>query len=111
MKTTRSFDGMTDRYKFDFGAYSHKNGYAQVDTSQDASYYGTWTNPFKLVLFTYCEGDMTLQEAETVEEYVEMILNFKAWADGFGAFKGIDAGMNNGTIERFIELGLGDLLH
>ena len=46
MKTEKNFIE-ADRYLFDFYHCSTKKGYAQLDTSQDASYYGTWTNPLK----------------------------------------------------------------
>lgn len=35
----------TDRYVYDFGKCSYAKGWAQVDTRQDASYYGTWDEP------------------------------------------------------------------
>ena len=39
MKITREF-APADRYVYDFGLCSYKNGCAQVDTAQDASYFG-----------------------------------------------------------------------
>jgi hypothetical protein len=46
METIRGFE-MTNRYTFDFGTCSPQNGFAQVDTGQDAYYFGTWANPEK----------------------------------------------------------------
>ena len=46
----------SDRYKFDCGLPRH---FAQVDTSQDASYYGNWASAEALTLVSYCEGDVT----------------------------------------------------
>ncbi len=40
MKITREF-APADRYTYDFGLCSYENGWAQVDTAQDASYFGT----------------------------------------------------------------------
>ena len=40
MKITREFCP-GDRYTYDFGHCSYENGWAQVDTAQDASYFGT----------------------------------------------------------------------
>ena len=57
MKEQTAFDPMTDRYSFDFKLCTPKNGWAQVDTSQDASYFGTWANPFERKTVSYCEGD------------------------------------------------------
>ena len=70
MKITREF-APADRYLYDFGLCSYANGWAQVDTAQDASYFGTWANPTRLLIFNYCEGDTTLHEAETPEEFAD----------------------------------------
>ena len=40
MKTTTDFRPLSDRYEFDCGPCSYANGFAQVDTQQDAPYYG-----------------------------------------------------------------------
>jgi len=45
MKTITDFDPETSRYAFDFRLCHFKNGWAQLDTRQDASYYGNWINP------------------------------------------------------------------
>ena len=37
MRITRDFKPMSDRYGFDFGPCSTANGFAQIDTRQDAS--------------------------------------------------------------------------
>ena len=64
MKITREF-ASADRYVYDFGFCSYEKCWAQVDTAQDASYFGTWANPARLVIFNYCEGDTTVKEAES----------------------------------------------
>ena len=111
MKITREF-ASADRYVYDFGMCSTKKGFAQVDTGQDAWYYGTWANPFKLIIFSYCEGDCTTTEAKTGEEFTEELRRIKAWQDESGhGFKGIDPGFNEDLKQEFINLGLGDLLH
>lgn len=111
MKTTRDF-APGDRYAYDFGLCSSANGFAQVDTSQDASYYGTWANPFRMVIFSYCEGDLCLQEAETPEEFVSELLGIKKWNEENGhRFMGIDPGFREDLKLKFVDLGLGDLLH
>ena len=71
MTTKESFDMNGERYKYDFGACSPKKGFAQVDTSQDAWYYGNWANPTTLELVSYAEGDVTIKTAETEAEFVE----------------------------------------
>jgi len=111
MKTMREYAD-DSRYTYDFGLCSSHNGFAQVDTSQDASYFGTWANPTRRIIFTYCEGDCTVQTAETDQEFVEEIHRIKAWNDDNNhEFKGIDAMCNTSIEAAFRNLGLGDLLH
>lgn len=112
MKTVKKFIPGIDRYHFDFGACTSVKGYAQVDTEQDASYYGTWANPFELRVVSYAEGDIHTSTAENVEEFVSEIREIKRWNDEQGwAFLGIDPGFNEELANRFLEIGLGDLLH
>jgi len=111
MKTTREF-APADRYVYDFGLCSGRNGFAQIDTSQDASYYGTWANPARLMIVSYCEGDVTTQVAENQAEFVEEIRKIKAWNEEVGMrFIGIDPGLNEALAAKFCDLGLSDLLH
>lgn len=111
MKTTREF-APADRYLYDFGLCSYANGFAQVDTSQDASYFGTWANPTRLIVFSYCEGDTTLQECETAEEFAAELRAIDAWnvSQGHGRAL-IDPGLDPAFKAEFERLGLADLLH
>ena len=56
MKRETDFIMNGDRYQFDWGECSTANGYAQVDTKQDAWYYGTWANPETFTIVSYAEG-------------------------------------------------------
>ena len=96
-----------DRYLFDNGICSYKQGFAQVDTTQDAWYYGTWTNPDTLQIVQYMEGDYITLTAESVEEYVQYFRDYSQ----SDYFIGIDTMLNETLKSRFIELGLGELLH
>ncbi len=100
-----------DRYVYDFGACTYARGWAQVDTRQDASYYGTWTNPERREIFTYCEGDTTLIRCDTNEEYMEQMRAMADWNKEASYWLGIDPGLGEEMKIRFTELGLGDLLH
>jgi len=111
METIRSFEP-ANRYKYDFGACTSGKGFAQIDTSQDASYYGTWANPFDLIIISYCEGDVTIQKTDIAKEFVDEIFKIKSWNDEYGhRFIGIDPGFNVELKNRFVELGLGEFLH
>ena len=69
METIKKFMP-ADRYVFDFKLCAPRDGWAQVDTSQDASYYGTWANPFKLEVITYLEGDIVIKKADNTDEFI-----------------------------------------
>ena len=56
MKITRDFRPLTDRYAFDTGPCSYANGFAQIDTRQDASYYGTWCSPVARTIVSFCDS-------------------------------------------------------
>ena len=111
MKTLRNFEP-ADRYTYDFGLCSSKNGFAQVDTGQDASYFGIWANPFKFVIFTYCEGDCITNIADNANEFVNEINSIKKWNNENGhAFYGIDPGFNENLKNEFVKLGLSEMLY
>jgi len=111
MKTTTEFCP-ADRYAYDFGVCSVKNGFAQIDTKQDAWYFGMWANPTKLAILSYVEGDVTLKIADSPEEFVAELRRVYAWNETWGhGFIGIDP-MGSDAIEAmFRKIGLGDLLH
>ena len=110
MKKERKF-AQSDRYTYDFGVCSAEKGYCQVDTSQDAAYFGIWTNPHERKIVTYCEGDLIIETAENDKEYVEAIQNLKAWHDSMKRCMKIDAYTQPAQRARLESLGLGDLLH
>jgi len=111
MKITREFCP-GDRYVYDFGLCSYEKGWARVDTAQDASYFGTWANPAKLLMFSYCEGDTTLKEAATPDEFAAELLDIDAWtlAHGYGPAR-IDPGFDPQMKAAVEGPGLADMLH
>ena len=111
MKITREFCP-GDHYIYDFGVCSYENGWAQVDTAQDASYFGTWANPARLMIFSYCEGDTTLKEAASSEEFADGLREIHKWnrANGYGPAR-IDPGLDPAMKVAFEVLGLADFLH
>jgi len=108
-KLTRGSDFMSDRYRYDFRLCTYANGWAQLDTKQDAPYFGNWVNPTKLQLFSYCEGDTTLTECEDDADFINSVRECCEWHKERGYFIGIDA---DGEMRgRFEALGLGEYLH
>lgn len=110
IKTITNFCS-TDRYVYDFSLCTYEKGWAQIDTRQNASYYGTWTNPERRLIFTYCEGDTTLVKGDTDDEYIQALLEVADWNRKAGYWLGIDPGLNPDMKRRFEALGLADLLH
>jgi len=76
MKITRDFLQNADRYQFDFNQCSYANGFAQIDSAQDAWYYGAWVNPKSLKIVEYAEGDLTVTEYDSEAELAEALANW-----------------------------------
>ena len=112
MKITRGFRPLSDRYSFDSGPCSYANGFAQIDTKQDASYFGYWCSPGARAIVGFSEGDVTTTVCETDEEFIREIRGLARWNDeaGYGPMK-IDALSHDELRQAFEKLGLADLLH
>ena len=78
MKTFREFNP-TDRYVYDFKLCTTGKGFAQVDTSQDAHYFGTWASPKQLMIVCYLEGDVIIKTADNQQEFADELNNIKQW--------------------------------
>lgn len=99
------------RYDFDSNRCTSGDGWAQVDTSEDAPYFGQWANPLELRFMTYAEGDCTLATAHSPESFAAYVRHkAKFWRENGHTF-GIDAMCSDRIREAFEGLGLGDLLH
>lgn len=110
-KITRDF-APADRYLYDLNACSMSKGWAQIDTSQDASYFGQWINPVSRKIFCYCEGDLILTTVDTDRELVAEIEGMKRWnAENGHRFKGIDPGFSENLKQALIAAGLREYLH
>jgi hypothetical protein len=101
-----------DRYLFDFDRCTYAKGWAQLDTPQDASYFGNWVNPTELKLCSYTEGDVTITTCTTAEEFAAEVRRACEWyAHNDGKPGRIDPGFGEDMKARFEALGLGDVLH
>lgn len=111
MKEERSFVPEGSRYYFD-RMLSPGKGWAQVDSSEDAWYYGTWANPTKLQIVTYAEGDVIIQIADNKNEFVTQMRKLATWHKEMEhTLFGIDPLCNEKLKDKFISIGLADLLH
>lgn len=113
---TRNNDLGADRYKYDMNFCSASKGWAQVDTKQDASYYGTWANPITLEIFNYCEGDITHTKCDDETDFIVEMRKTVDWNKEAGYWLGIDPGwpdreMTIKISEAFTRMGFADLLH
>lgn len=106
--TTKEYFAPADRYAYDFG---HCRDWAQLDTDQDAPYYGTWACPDVLALVCYCEGDVTIEVADNEQSFVEMIISWFNWAVEAGYKPAVDPGFDSAKIDRWTELGLEYMIH
>ena len=99
-----------DRYQYDFELCSYKKGYSQLDSGQDAWYFGTWVNPYTCVIVNYAEGDVYITRCSE-REFVEEIRKIEAWnlEHGHGQIH-IDPGFSLQNKEKFVRMGLGDLV-
>lgn len=111
VEVKRLFDS-SDRYAFDFRLCTYAKGWAQLDTSEDASYFGNWVNPTDRKLICYCEGDVTITSCVTDAAFraeVHRVCSY--YARHGGKRPGIDPGLDPGMKAAFERLGLGEWLH
>jgi hypothetical protein len=111
MKVTTGFSPNGDRYVFDFRLCPSSKGWAQVDTRQDASYYGNWVNPLTFELVSYAEGDQSHTQCDGADEFAAQVRSMVEWQKGAGHFIGIDGMCNERIIEAMNQLGLSEYLH
>ncbi len=97
-----------DRYLYDQLLF--KNGYAQINTTDDASYYGTWASIKDLIIFSYVEGDCTTTTCDTLDEFVSTIYEIFRWMKRQKIWIGIDVGSNDSDLDAWVDAGLSNLL-
>jgi len=108
---TRGHLSNAERYQFDFGDCSYEKGWAQFDTKQDASYYGTWVHATRFLIFNYCEGDTTLTKCDDEDDFKVELRRLVDWNKECGYFLGIDVMTHPALEGEFRRLGFGDCLH
>jgi hypothetical protein len=109
MKREDAFHPETDRYVFDFGE-CRGPGWLQVDTWQDAPYFGLWINTDELKTVQYCEGDITRTTCETEADFIAEVRSTVGWFIEKGS-GGIERNHIDplGREARLVALGLDDL--
>ena len=112
IKTTKEFVGhkVDNRYAYDFGLCSSQGDWAQMDTGQDAPWFGQWANPFERQILCYAEGDRTLIECDSDDEFVSELDRIAAFHRANDKWKGIDT-WSVRIRERFAAAGARHLVH
>ena len=89
----RAWFNPVDRYPFD--TFLLKNWYFQVDTEQDAHYYGVWINLKTLEEVVYAEWDVYYITFDTEEWLAKNIVDdtFR-WIDGWLKDENLKLGMD-----------------
>lgn len=98
------------RYYYDF----RLKGFAQIDTHEDASYYGNWANVNTLEVFTFAEVDTIHIQCDTVEEFAQEVRKLVEFHNrGRDGFYGIDPGPYHTpeVLQPWENAGLRDLIH
>ncbi|WP_420637013.1 hypothetical protein [Candidatus Palauibacter sp.] len=80
----------------------------QVDTTQDASYFGTWASLRERKILCFAEGDVITTTCATPESFAREMRRLREWAVEAGYWLGVDAGSRAAAWRA---AGLGDLLH
>lgn len=113
---THSSDFGGSRYKYDTDLCPASKGWAQVDTRQDASYYGTWVNPLTFEMMNYCEGDVAHTKCTDEADFIKALQECIDWNSERECWLGIDPGwperdMTIQISEALIRMGFGKALH
>lgn len=114
--TRRTFRPDVNRYVFDFELCTYAKGWAQVDTYQDASYFGIWTQPWERRTVTFAEGDLDQEFCISDADYSSALLRcVLAYSDGTDRWPHakIDPGIRTAFAmrDRLSQLGLVAYLH
>lgn len=111
MQVKREFINDGDRYAFDFNLCTPSNGWAQVDSRQDAWYYGNWANPTRRMIVGYAEGDVTIKTAASDEEFARELRELCSWLKENTGLGAVDPMLRDDLTAAFQRVGCGDLLH
>ena len=111
IRTTRSFvrGSVENRYRYDWRE-CRTGRWAQMDTAQDAPWFGQWANPFEREILSYAEGDECRTACDTDAEFTTELERIAAFHRKNDQWKGIDP-WNAGLYARFAQAGARQLVH
>lgn len=96
------------RYFFDFNMDTSQ--WIQLDTEQDASYFGNWVIPALLTTVSYVEGDIYVNVAPDEEKFLQLVKDSITWQKDNDYFIGLDPGLNPSEIVKDFMDKINDLL-
>jgi hypothetical protein len=105
----RGFDLDGSRYPYDSALC--RLGWAQLDSTSGAPWFGQWACPVRLRLFSYCEGDTTLIKCDTIAEFAAEVRKVAEWHSKHDSWLGIDYGLRPSARDHWVAAGLSDLFH
>jgi hypothetical protein len=114
MAVTITTESDPDGTRYAYDAALIRNGFAQLDTSEDASWYGNWASAQRRTLVSFVEGDLTTTTCDTIEEFRQEFDRFTQFCERVGyRFLGIDPGLNHTPeiLQPWQEAGLAELIH
>ena len=98
-----------DRYGCDRTlCWAKGSTWAQVDTDQDAWYYGNWADPVSRSIVSYAEGDLVVLRCDTDEEFCSELNRMAAWHATQGSYLRIDPKQSD--LPFWLALGLEHLM-
>ena len=114
MRVEKAQSPADDRYHYDFTLTPAK-GWAQIDTPEDAAWYGAWVNPQARRMVTYVEGEesaATLEDGEDPAVFGQHVRDYcQRHETRHGKPGRIDDMCRDGIRSAIIALGLEDCLH
>jgi len=90
-----------NRYLYDSGLC---RTFAQIDTKEDASYYGSWACPQRLIIFSFCEGDCTTTQCENIQDFREQLQKIRDYHVKNETWLGVDPMFRNVELWQTDEL-------
>lgn len=110
VKITRGSDRDNERYYYDCGPCSLAKGWAQIDTDQDAYYFGAWANPVELKIFTFSEGDTAMAEYPDTSSFAAALRQWLASCSQLGRRYMVDPGRRS-LAAAFVQRGAADCIY
>ena len=90
-----------------FASFTAKSGWYCVCTYQDAPYFQIYTNPTTRKIYTFCEGDITVESCDDDNDYKNSLRACFEFYDQINRPTIIDARFDPVATARFEALGFG----